>query len=106
VTNARHVPKWSTEPLPDELPRILAERGISISAMARAVGVNQSHLSRVIRRERHQTRSAELAAKIAVELGLPGDYWPEYRLAKVVQKARADGAYRDRLYAELPESDR
>lgn len=51
-------------------------------------------------------RSAKLAAKIAVELGLPADYWPEYGLAKVISKARTDGAERDRLYAELPESVR
>ncbi len=94
--------KHSQIPLVDELPAMLIERRMSVAALARAIGVSQPHLSRVLRRADYRTPSPELAAKVARQLGLPDDYWPEYRAAKVIERIRADPAYRDRLYASLP----
>ena len=94
--------KHSQIPLVDELPAMLIERRMSVAALARAIGVSQPHLSRVLRRADYRTPSAELAAKVARQLGLPDDYWPEYRAAKVIERIRSDPAYRDRLYASLP----
>ncbi len=85
-------------------PPMLAERRISVSALARAIGVSQPHLSRVLRRADYRTPSPELAARIARQLGLPDDYWPEYRAATVIARVRSDPAYRDRLYASLAQA--
>jgi transcriptional regulator with XRE-family HTH domain len=74
---------------------------MSVRALAALVGVNQSHLSRVLRRADYQTPSGELAERVAVALKLPHDYFPEYRAAFVVDLVRSDASVRERLYRQL-----
>ncbi len=65
------------------------------------VGVNQSHLWRVIRRANKKTVSGELAERIALALDLPPDWFPETRQARLFEYVRADIALCDRLYDEF-----
>jgi len=74
---------------------------MSLRGLARKVGVTDSHLSRVLRRVRYQTPSADLARRVAVALDLPPDYFPEYREGFVIDQVKKRPRTRDRLYEEL-----
>jgi transcriptional regulator with XRE-family HTH domain len=89
------------QPFTSEVPRLLAERNLSIRALARQAGVTDAHLSRVLRGVRYKTPSGDLARRVAVALDLPDDYFPEYREAFVIDKVRADPRLRDHLYRKL-----
>jgi transcriptional regulator with XRE-family HTH domain len=91
----------SQEPFVEELPRLLKQRKMSLRALAREAGVSAGHLSRVLRREAYKTPSAELTARVATALGLPKDYFPEFREAFVLRRVREDTVLRDRLYRRL-----
>ncbi len=93
--------QWTNTPFADEVPRLLAERGMSVRALAREAGVSQPHLSRVLRRVDYKTPSLKLCRAVARALGLPEDYFPEYREALVVRSLRDDPRVRDRLYKLL-----
>ncbi|MDP9145438.1 MAG: helix-turn-helix transcriptional regulator [Actinomycetota bacterium] len=94
-------PKRSMRPFVEEVPELLAERGMSLRALARVAGVGHGHLSRVLRQDAYKTPSAELTARVAEALGLPADYFPEFREGFVVQRLREDEALRERLYRRL-----
>ncbi len=46
----------------------------------------------------YKTPSAELARRVAVALGLPEDYFPEFREAFVLERVRSDPRLREQLY--------
>ena len=83
------------------LPALLAERGLSQRALARSIGVNQSHISRVLAENPKLPPSKQLCAQIAGALGLPTDYFVEYREAEVIEAIRRDTALRERIYRGL-----
>lgn len=85
----------------DEVPRILNERGMSIRALARKVGVTDSHLSRALRGVNYKRASPELVRRVSEALGLPPDYFPEVREAVVVAAVREDRKLRNELYDRL-----
>src|SRR5690242_20140 len=84
-------------PFAEDLPPLLAERGLTLRALARAVGVSDSHLSKVLRQVDYKSVSGDLATRVAIELGLPEDYFPETREAAVFESIRGDARLRDRL---------
>jgi transcriptional regulator with XRE-family HTH domain len=92
---------WSNSPVADELPRLLAERGLSVRELGRRMGIDHGHISRIVHQQRGKVASGDLAGRIAVELGLPADYFPEYRRAAVVAAIAQDPALLDRLYHEI-----
>src|SRR4029453_16923599 len=63
----------------DEVPRLLEERGWSIRRLALEAGVERGYLWKVIRRRGYKTASVRMAEAVALALGLPADYFPEYR---------------------------
>ncbi len=85
--------------LRESLPALARERGLSIRAIARAVHVNQSHLSRILTGK--MTPSGPLAGRIADALGLPTDYFPEYRLWVVLQAMKDDKEALNRIYDQI-----
>jgi len=91
----------TSNPFVVELPRLLEQRHLSIRALARQAGVTDAHLSRVLRRADYKTPSGDLTRRVAVALGLPEDYFPEYREAFVIDTIRNDPELRDRLYGRL-----
>jgi transcriptional regulator with XRE-family HTH domain len=94
-------PRRSQVPLVDQLATLMKERGLSANRLAGMVGVNQSHLSRALRGADQKTFTGELAARIAVALQLPEDWFPETREARLFDRLRREAALRDRLYDEL-----
>ena len=88
-------------PFREELPRLLAERGMSTRALAQRVGVSHSHLSRVVRQKDYKTPSRDLTWKVATALNLPHDYFPEYREATVIEHLKADQELRDEIYERI-----
>ena len=80
---------------------MLSERGITVGGLARDVGVTQPHLWRVLHRQNYKTASADLAGKVAVALGLPRDYWPEYRSGMAIERIKADGGFRDAVFDQM-----
>jgi transcriptional regulator with XRE-family HTH domain len=88
-------------PLIDQLPQLMGERGLSTNRLAAMVGVSQSHLSRALRRADRKTITGELAARIAVVLQLPEDWFPETRESRLFDHLRQEPALRDRLYDKL-----
>jgi transcriptional regulator with XRE-family HTH domain len=89
----------SDESFVTALPRLLAERNVSLREVSRESGVSVSHISRVLRGQRAPT--GEVAAAVAKALGLADDYFPEYRLDAVTEAMIGDPALRDRLYDDL-----
>jgi transcriptional regulator with XRE-family HTH domain len=96
--------RWSNEPFTVGPPRLLQERGTSLRALASQIGVSNSHLSRVVRRADYKTASPELMQRIAEQLELPADYFPEVREAFVIERVKRDPALRDSLYKRLHRS--
>lgn len=93
---------WRTnQPFVEEVPRLLKERGMSIRALAREAGVTNAHLSRVLRHANYKAPSVELARRVSAALGLPPDYFPEFREGTVVDAIRSNPALRDRLFNRL-----
>jgi transcriptional regulator with XRE-family HTH domain len=87
----------------EELPALLADRGLSLRALARRAGVSQPHLSRLLHGVGYRSKpSATLARRIAEALDLPSDYFKEYREAVVIAEVRRNVALREELYNRLP----
>jgi transcriptional regulator with XRE-family HTH domain len=80
----------------DELPRLLEMRGMSQRALAGQVGVNQSYLTFVLHGRRAPSR--RLLEGAARALGLPADYFREYREAAVIDRVKRDPVLLDRVY--------
>jgi transcriptional regulator with XRE-family HTH domain len=91
----------SQAPLVDQLPTLMKEQGLTTNRLAGMVGVSQSHLSRVLTGARRKTVSGELAARIAIALQLPEDWFPETRQQRLLERLKADAELRDRLYDEM-----
>jgi transcriptional regulator with XRE-family HTH domain len=97
----------SERPFSEELPALLAERGLTQVALAREIGVTQPHISRILRGANYRrTPSTALVGRAALALGLPVDYWPEYRMAKVVDRLGGDARLRDEIFDSLPQDVR
>jgi transcriptional regulator with XRE-family HTH domain len=79
----------------------MQEKGLSGNRLALLVGVNQSHISRILREADKKTVTGPLAARIADALGLPEDWFPETRQARLFDLLRDDQALTDRLYDQL-----
>ncbi len=88
----------------EQLPELMRERGLSTNRLAGMVGVSQSHLSRALRQADRKTIGGDLAARIAVALELPEDWFPETREVRLFERLRRDAVLRDRLYDELVDS--
>ncbi len=74
---------------------------MSLRGLARSAGVSHSFLSRAIRGAESKSISGDLAARIALALGYPGDYFPEFREDFVLSRIRDDGKLRDELYDRM-----
>lgn len=92
-------PIRTQDPFVEELPRLLAERQMSLRALARELDVEPSHLSRSLRNAEYKTFSPQLIRRIGEVFGLPPGFFPEEREAFVVERIRADPTLRDRLYS-------
>jgi transcriptional regulator with XRE-family HTH domain len=90
----------SDRPFAQELPALLAERGLSQRKLAQLIDLNPSHLSRVLRGADKTRPSEDLIVRVAHALGLPPGYFPEVREAAVIKRLREDSELRDKLYNE------
>ncbi len=95
------MPERTDRPFVEELRRLLDERVLSLRELAQLVGVNPSHLSRVMRRADYKSPSADLVRRVASVLDLPPDYFPEFRQAVVQERINNDPKLRDELYDRL-----
>ena len=80
---------------------MLKSHGWSVRQLARAAGVSDAHLSRVLRGVNYKRASGDLARRVALALGLPEDYFPEYREAFVIDRIRTTSSLREQLYKRL-----
>jgi transcriptional regulator with XRE-family HTH domain len=92
-------------PFTEELPSLMAERGISQRKLAQLVDLNPSHLSRVLRGADRTRPSIGLIRRIAQALDLPAGYFPEQREAAVIERLKTDPGLRDVLYNQLEGSN-
>jgi transcriptional regulator with XRE-family HTH domain len=99
-------PSRTNRPFADEVPRLLEERGWSIRHLAIQAGVERGYLWKVIRRRGYKTASVKLAEAVATALGLPRDYFPEFREGVVVDRVRRDARLRDEVFDGLNRSSR
>jgi transcriptional regulator with XRE-family HTH domain len=80
---------------------LLEERGLTLRSVSRSAGVDHAHLSRILRGDRGRKVSPGLAARVAVALDLPEDFFPEYREGQVVKAIARDSGLRDQIYDRL-----
>ena len=85
----------------EALPQLLRERELSLRALAQIVGVGDDHLSRVITGARDKRPTVNLIRRVSAALKLPEDFFPEARMAFVVEALAADPVIRDRVYDQL-----
>ena len=93
--------KRTTRSFNEELPDLIRDRDLSLRALARMVGVGDDHLSRVLRGARDKRATGELTRRVAVALNLPEDYFPEARLAFIMERLNNHPTLRDRVYDQL-----
>ena len=91
----------SEAPFVEEVPILMREKDVSLNQLAAMVGVNYSHLWRVIGRKDNKKVTGDLAERVAVAFELPSDWFPETRQARLFDLLRNDGDLRDRLYDEF-----
>ena len=82
----------------EELPSLLEESGTSIRQLARDIDLPQSYISRVLHGDR--AASKNLLGRAAAELGLPVDYFPEYRELVAIEAIKSDPRLRERIYEQ------
>jgi transcriptional regulator with XRE-family HTH domain len=88
-------------PFAEELPRLLAERKLTLRALAREVGgFDHAYLSRMLSGK--AAPNAEHLVRIATHLGLRADYFPEVRTTRLINAIRDDPRLRDEMYFRLP----
>jgi transcriptional regulator with XRE-family HTH domain len=90
-----------SRPFVAEVLRLLDENSMSQRALARAIGMSSSHLSRVLRRVDYKTPSIDLMERVAAALGVSPEEFPEFREASVIAEVRVDPALRDALFEQL-----
>lgn len=95
------MPVRTVKAFDEALPELLAERGLSLRALARLVGVGDDHLSRALRHARGKRISPQLAGRVAVALGLPEDFFVETRLAIVIERLEDDLKLLDSVYDQI-----
>jgi transcriptional regulator with XRE-family HTH domain len=88
-------------PIATTLPDLLRERGMSLRALGRSVGVSDAHLSRAVRGAGAKSVSGDLAGRVAQALGLPEDYFVEYRRWRLEAVLREDPAAVNWAYDRL-----
>lgn len=91
----------TNRPFVEELPELLAARKLSQRRLAQLIDLNPSHLSRVLRAVDYKSPSADLVGCVAIALGLPEGYFPEYRAARINEAVAADPKLRDELYDRI-----
>ena len=95
-------PASTDTPFTQALAQLLAQREMSQRALAQMAGVNQSHLSRLLRQADYHVRpSTDLMARLSTALGLPEDYFREAREQAVIDRVKSDSAFREKAYAQL-----
>lgn len=98
-------PSKTETPFTVEVPKLLAERGLTVSDLARAVGVSQPYLSRVINGKDYKTPANDLPRRVAIALDLPENYFSESRERWLTERIKADPKLRQRLYERLRRED-
>jgi transcriptional regulator with XRE-family HTH domain len=87
----------NTKGFAEALPELLAERKLSLRALAQEVGgLDHSYLSRMLRGS--VPVHVGHAERIARYLELPPDYFPEIREGRVLDAVKADPKLRDKVY--------
>jgi len=81
---------------PQELARLLAERGLGQRELERRTGISQAHLSRVLAGK--MPASDRLTEPVAKALDLPTDYFIETQLSRIAGELRNDPALRMKVY--------
>lgn len=101
------MPRARTDvPIATALPDLLRERGMSLRALGRRVGVSDAHLSRAVRGAGAKSVSGDLAGRVAQGLGLPEDYFVEYRRWRLEVVLREDPAAVNWAYDRLVDNGR
>lgn len=99
------MPKLTDQPFLEELPRLLRERGLSIRGLSAQVGIQHSHLSRLLRqKDFKRTPSPDLIEAVSAALDLPEGYFPEAREAYVMARLKEDRRMLNTLYQRLTKS--
>lgn len=85
----------------DSIGELMASQSWRQADLARHLDLDPSFLSKALRGKDYKALSAEQIARIAELAGLPADYFPEVREARIIAAIRRDGSLRDRLYGQL-----
>ena len=86
----------TTRPFTEALPEICERQGVTFRELARTLDIHHSVIGRML----DGTRPAQpdLIAEISEYLGLAQDYFPEVRLARIVDALIDHPRLRDEIY--------
>lgn len=84
----------------EELGDLLAQHDppISRNKLSRLLDISLGHVVRACSPKHRERFSGEALGRIALLLGLPEDYFIEYRYAYVAKRMREDSSICDKLY--------
>ena len=93
-------------PLAEALDQLLRERDLTISALARRLGVSQPFLSRAIRGAAQKRASPELLEAIAGQLEVEPNYFIEYRRFQIQAAIGRSAELTDDVYRVIERADK
>jgi hypothetical protein len=74
--------------------------------LATEAGIEPTYLWKVLRRRGYKTAGTRIAERAAIALGLPADYFPEYREGVVIERMKSNPRVRDELYDRVAKGRR
>jgi transcriptional regulator with XRE-family HTH domain len=82
----------------DVLPEILAARNLSLRALATAIDVSPSHLSRALRGQAGKHLSLGAIEAIAAAVDVPATFFREYRTEQAVRALQNDVSLANKVF--------
>lgn len=82
----------------------MEEQGLTLRALAEQAGVDDGYLARVLTRRKKPSEAMVL--RVALALGLPQDYFIEYRRAAVEEHLKTHPQTVNRVYGRLLDARR
>jgi transcriptional regulator with XRE-family HTH domain len=94
------MPERGTQtPFREAVPKLLAERDVSLRELGRRLNLDPTYLSRILRGQKRVP--GDLPERVARALALPRDYFPEAREHIILEAIRQQPEVRELVYRTI-----